>query len=91
MLLVIDDVGFLPVAYPVAYFIHLEFSIRRRTYHTVQAGVDDHFLADKTGERIDRAFCFRYTSKNVHIPTQKADASPGCIDDGVLFSMHAAA
>ena len=86
-MLVIDDIGFLPVFDPVLDPEDLILVICRGTNDAVDAGVDDHFFADKTGEGVDRLFFSIIAAVEVHVSPQQADTSPGGVDDGVLLGV----
>ena len=91
MLGVIQNVGFLPVLNPIADAENFHLSVCGRADDTIKASIDDHFLADKTGEGVYRLVFSRNAAMDIHVTTQKADSGPGSIDDGILFGMDAPA
>jgi hypothetical protein len=91
LLLVIDDVAFLPVLYPVLNAKDFRLSVSGRADDSVKAGIDQHFLADKAGEGVYRPRLSRDAAVDIHVASQDADSSPGGVDDGILFGMDAAA
>ena len=70
------------------YEVHTVFS---GADYTVNTGIDNHFLADITGESVYPFVFSSNTAVDVHIASQEADAGTGSIDDGVLFGMDAPA
>lgn len=88
---VVDDISFSPFLHPVAHAESFHLSVCCGADDPVQAGVDDHLLADEAGERVYRLEFAGSAAVDVHISTQEADSGTGRIDDCVLLSMDAPA
>jgi len=65
---VIDDVFLLPILDPIAHPESFHLSVCGRADDAIQAGVDDHFFADKAGEGVYRLGFSRQAAENVHVP-----------------------
>ena len=91
LLLIIDDVAFLPVLHPVFNAKDFHLSVCGRTDDALESGIDDHLLADEAGESVYRLRISRDAAVDVHRASEEADSGPGGVDDGVLLGMDAAA
>jgi len=88
---IIQNVGLLPVSYPVFHQKDLESAQGRRADHAAQTGIYDHFFADEAGEGVNFLAGPGIATVNEHIAAQQADSGPGGVDDGVLLGMNRSA
>ena len=86
---VVYDISFFPFFDPVAHAENFHLRVRCGADDTIQTSVDDHFLTDEAGESINWLEFVNSTSVDVHVSTQEADSSTGCVNDRVLFSVDA--
>src|SRR4030066_2368161 len=88
---IIEDVGLGPFLSPPGDPESSLPAPGRRADDPVEAGVDDHLLADETGKGIDRLVLSIDGPVDVHVAPEEAHPCPGGVDDGVLFGVDAAA
>ena len=91
LLLVVYDISCLPILDPCGDAEYFHFSLDRRRNNTLDAGINDHFFADKTGNGVDGFPCSEDSAVDIHVAAEKAHAGTGSVDDGVLFGMNASA
>ena len=87
---VVEDISLLPLLDPIADLENLHLFVCRRADDAVEARIDDHLLADVTGDGVDRLVFVWNASIDVHVSAQKTDPRSGSVDDGVLFRMDTA-
>ena len=90
-MLVIENIPFLPISYPVADQEDIHSSIFGRTDDTIETGIDDHLFTDKTGESVDGFIFSIDTAIDIHVASEKAYSCSSSVNDGVLFGMDTTA
>lgn len=89
LLIVIENITFIPILNPITNPENLHFAVCCRADYTIEAGINNHFLADETGESVYWGIFSVNSAVDVNVASKQADASSGSVDDGILLGVNA--